>query len=494
MKRRSFLASAIASLVAACTRSTSGTDTTVQPLPASTATTPAASSTTGLPSSTPSTTTTTELPSATSPTPVEPIEVPPFDAPQTVFDLGVASGDPDAESVVLWTRLDGVADAAPVVWELSDDPEFGRLLATGLTEVDASTGHALHALATDLAPASHYWYRFHVGSRTSPAGRTKTLPDPSSTATLQLGISSCQAREDGAYAAHADMAAADLDLVVWLGDYIYGQYRTLSDYRAAYATYRRDPQLQSCHAAHPWILIPDDHEVRNDYDASVDPELRAAAYRAWWENQPTRIPPPTETQPELTFHRAVDIGAQARLILTDSRQYATSATLFGPEQLAFLEAELQHDRRWTVVASSVLASGLVNSGDDVLLPYTLDAHPSERRLLAGWMEEAPRSLIVSGDLHTAMLADFSADPSDSSSQVVATEIMAPAVSSAFPADLAPLAPFLPLVNRHVKHIDTRNGWLSLTIDSDQATAEFRTVTDVRNPESPIESLAFDIPH
>ena len=124
---------------------------------------------------------------------------------------------------------------------------------------------------------------------------------------------------------------------------------------------------------------------------------------------------------------------------------------------------------------------------DLVLPYTLDGYPAERASLAGWLAEAPDPLIVSGDLHTGMVLDFSANPEDETAPVVATELMAPAISSAFPADYAAFAPFLPLVNPHMSHVDVSNGWLRLELGPDGGTADFRTVDKVSDPESGVET-------
>ena len=213
---------------------------------------------------------------------VDPIDAPAVDVDDKVFGLGIASGDPDSTSVVLWTRLVGsLPPTVPVVWELSNNDAFSDLLATGLVDVDGSTGHALHVLATGLQPKTRYWYRFRAGDKVSAAGRTRTLPPSGDPAPVRLAVSSCQASTDGEYAAHADIAAADVDVVLWLGDYIYGEASSLEQFRRIYGEYRLDPHLQACHAAHPWVMISDDHEVKNDYDSFVDPAQRAAAYRGW---------------------------------------------------------------------------------------------------------------------------------------------------------------------------------------------------------------------
>jgi alkaline phosphatase D len=471
VKRRTFLSSIVAGVLASCSR---------QPSQADPPTTATASSTSVVEE--PTTTA-----AAPAPTFLEPIEPPPIDLPDTAFGLGVASGDPEARSVVLWTRLDGVdADASvPIVWELAADDGFREIMATGIVDATSATGHAVHIVADGLEPSVDYRYRFRAGSLTSPVGRTRTLPAPGSVETVRIAVSSCQDLDRGAYAAHTDIAATEnLMLGLWLGDFIYRRSDSLAGFRETYAEYRRNPQLQASQAACPWIAIPDDNEVADDYDASIDPTVRAAAYRAWWENQPTRLPEPTDADPGLSFHRFFDVGTIARIITTDSRQYADGTTLLGDEQLAFVEGALDHGADRTILASSVLMSGLRGT-DEVLLPYTLDGYPDERRAIAAMLERAPSPLIVSGDLHIGMVLDFSANPADSTAPVVATELMAPAISSTFPEEFAPFAPFLPLLNPHIRHIDVANGWMLLQIDPDGASAEFRTVADVSDPSSPV---------
>ncbi len=417
---------------------------------------------------------------------VEPLVAPPVELPPDAFALGVASGEPDQESVVLWTRLLGtLPDSFNMVWEVAEEADFASLSATGIVVVASEVGHSVRAVAAGLASDRRYWFRFRAGDQSSPIGRTRTLPTVADARPITLGISSCQAREDGAWAAHRDLATADVDLVLWLGDYIYGEYQTLGEYRAAYAAYRSDPLLQACHAAHPWIIFADDHEVVNDYDASVDPSRRAAAYQAWWENQPTRLPPPDSGR-SLRLHRSFDLGGSARLIGLDVRQYARGSELLGEDQWQWLEKLPVAGARNTVVASPVLMSGIRDLEGEPLLSYTIDSRPDERTRMAALLSTMPAPVIVSGDLHTSLVANFSADPLDPTAPAVATEIMAPAISSAFPAQFAPLAPFLPLVNPQLRQVEVANGWLELTLSVGQGpAAAFHFVNDVSDPNSPV---------
>jgi alkaline phosphatase D len=284
---------------------------------------------------------------------VEALDAPPLDG-VTVdpFTLGVASGDPDATSVVLWTRLapdpdraDGAMPAtdAEVVWEVATDDSFDSLVATGTAAATVADGHSVHALAEGLASDGTFHYRFRVGEWTSPTGRTRTAPEPGAdVARMVVATGSCQDWEAGYYAAHQALAAEeDLDLVLWLGDFIYeggpsdGGVRAhtseevvdLDGYRRRYALYLTDPDLRASRAAAPWIVIWDDHEVDNNYAglAPEDPDeaaafaaRRTAAYQAWWENQPVRLDPPSG--PDLPSYRDLRWGDLVHVFALDTRQ------------------------------------------------------------------------------------------------------------------------------------------------------------------------------
>ncbi|MGH2604662.1 MAG: alkaline phosphatase D family protein, partial [Dehalococcoidia bacterium] len=239
------------------------------------------------------------------------------------FSLGIASGDPAPDSVVLWTRLaprplepGGGMPAQPVevAWQVAENEGMSRIVRSGTAIANPEWGHAVHVEVDGLRPAREYWHRFTVARDTSPTGRTRTLPAANTMPDrLRFAFASCQHFEAGLYTAFEHMAREDLDLIVHLGDYIYeGGERdsslrrhngpeivTLDDYRARYALYKMDPALQAAHAVAPWIVTWDDHEVENNYagDIPQDPEhtttrefmlRRAAAYQAYFENMPLR--------------------------------------------------------------------------------------------------------------------------------------------------------------------------------------------------------------
>jgi len=234
------------------------------------------------------------------------------------FALGVASGSPRARSIVLWTRLaplplqGGGMEPVPceVRWEIAADESFRRIVKSGAALASPERAHAVHVEVDGLDPAREYFYRFGTGDARSPTGRTRTAPAPGQgDERLRLAFASCQQFEQGYYGAHRHLADEGVDLVAFLGDYIYEsswgndhvrkhgtpEPRTLADYRNRYALYRSDPNLQASHACAPWIVVWDDHEVENDYaddrSEELDPDFlarRAAAYRAYFEHMPLR--------------------------------------------------------------------------------------------------------------------------------------------------------------------------------------------------------------
>ncbi|MGH9855867.1 MAG: alkaline phosphatase D family protein, partial [Blastocatellia bacterium] len=236
------------------------------------------------------------------------------------FSLGVASGDPLPDGVVLWTRLapdplngGGMPPhGATVKWEIATDEQMKKVAQRGSTVASPEFGHSAHVDVRGLQPGRWYWYRFMVGSAVSPIGRTRTAPALNAQlGRLSFAFASCQHYETGYFTAYKHLADERLDLVVHLGDYIYEgapvanrprqhnspEIISLEDYRNRYALYKSDPNLKLAHAAFPWIVTWDDHEVDNNYASDVPEdsqtrsaflERRAHAYQAYYEHMPLR--------------------------------------------------------------------------------------------------------------------------------------------------------------------------------------------------------------
>jgi len=269
------------------------------------------------------------------------------------FTLGVASGMPRPDSIVLWTRLaprprdaDGGLPDAPIIvrWELADDEAFSVGVRRGELLAWPEHAHSVRVEVGGLRSAARFFYRFIVGDAVSPLGRTRTAPAADAHVDrLRIALASCQHYEQGAFAAQRDIAQRELDAVLFVGDYIYESSNprlrirphegppplTLAAYRARHATYKLDADLRAAHAAHPWILTWDDHEVENDYAGDQSPSnlgvetflrRRAAAYKAYFEHMPV-APPMLPNGPSMRIHDRFIWGRLAELWTVDNRQY-----------------------------------------------------------------------------------------------------------------------------------------------------------------------------
>ena len=463
------------------------------------------------------------------------------------FTLGVASGDPTDDAVILWTRLapdplagGGMPDVDVAVdWEVAADDTFTDVVASGTAVATPAFGHAVHVDATGLEPDTWYAYRFRVGDEISPVGRTRTFPAPdASPERLRLAVANCQDYQSGRYAAYRDLVEQDLDVVLFVGDYIYEfagvddpeqalaerrylgpEPTTVEDYRNRYALHRLDPQLADAHAAVPWIVTFDDHEVVNDYagddgaEAGAGPdfaERRRAAYQAWYEHLPLRIPPPA-ADGSLEVHRASSFGDLARLFVLETRQHAdpppcrdTSTfdvgpgcaerddperTALGSAQTAWLlDGLAESPATWQVLVNPVLMGGLDISPPDQPPGYfleTWDGYPAERRrVLEALGDPGVRNpVVLTGDYHAAFVNDLRPDPYDPALPVVAPELLAAAISS------TPFATDYTATNPQVRFFDPRNGALVCEVTPDGITADFRVVADVWDAEAEVTSAA-----
>jgi alkaline phosphatase D len=400
------------------------------------------------------------------------------------FALGIASGHPQPHSLVLWTRLSGeqLPQQVPVHWELAHDAHFRRVVARGNEIAHADSAHSVHAEPAGLTPGRWYFYRFQALGQQSATGRTRTAPEPTQMASLNFCIASCQRWESGHYAAWRHLAQEPLDLVLFLGDYIYerplqqgavretegGLAATLAQYRARYATYKSDPALQAAHAAAPWLMVWDDHEVHNDYANLNGPGgansfalQRAAAYQAYWEHMPF----PKSVQPRNHLMRItgqLDWGRLARIHLLDERQYRDpqacapaqrygaksvllqacpellkpERSLLGMAQERWLAQGWSLTHPWNLVAQQTLMAQL--SWSDPAKPagptYWSDGWdgyaPARSRLLNSVAQrQVPGVVVLGGDVHAHCVADLKLDFNQEISPIVATEFCGTSISS-----------------------------------------------------------------
>ncbi|QIJ62286.1 alkaline phosphatase D family protein [Streptomyces sp. JB150] len=470
------------------------------------------------------------------------------------FTLGVASGDPRPGSVLLWTRLapapyqpDGglPAERVTVHWELAHDERFRRPVRRGTAHAHPEFHHTVHVEVPHLAPGRVYYYRFRAGDWTSETGRTRTAPAPGDpTTALRLAAVSCQAYHDGYFTAYGHLAQDDVDLVLHLGDYLYeyavdaagGQRRytdrvlpahfnretvTLEDYRLRYALYKTDPDLRAAHAAHPFVVTWDDHETENNYagdtpENDVPPEefllRRAAAYRAYWENQPLRSPQLPEG-PDMRLYRRLHWGRLAQFDILDTRQYRTNqaygdgARVPGPEvddpartmtgetqERWLLDGWQRSKALWNLMPQQVVFS---QRKFDLTEPsrVSMDAwdgyRSSRRRVLDGARAAGVENLMVlTGDVHVGYGFDIKEDFDDPDSRTVGAEIVATSIASGRDgADKPANWDTYMRANPHLRFYNGRRGYVAVTLGREQARADYRTVPYVTTPGAPVTTAA-----
>ncbi|MEX8496566.1 alkaline phosphatase [Leptothrix ochracea] len=461
------------------------------------------------------------------------------------FALGVASGSPRPDRLVLWTRLmgDALPPAVEVEWEVATDAAFKQRVAHGIDNAIAAWAHSIHAEPRGLAPGRWYFYRFHALGQTSPVGRTRTAPAPEARAELDFVIASCQRWDHGHYAAWRHVAEENLDLVLFLGDYIYesapvasrvrmhegqGAARTLLQYRARYAQYKSDPALQAAHACAPWIVTWDDHEVDNDYAGEVSMmgdthflARRAAAYQAYWEHQPLpKVLRPTGASMQL--YERYDWGALARIHTLDDRQYrdpqacprpgrrggsntvlARDCAAIDQPQRSLLGAAQEHwlsegwslDRPWNLLAQQTLMArwtqrNPTDPGGRSVWTDGWDGYPAARRRLLGEVAErkVPGCVVLGGDVHATYVADLRPDFDAPRSPVVATEFCGTSITSEGLAQ-AKVDAALPF-NPHVRYARSdERGYVRFHLGERSVEAQIRSVHNVLDPESNIRTAA-----
>ena len=330
------------------------------------------------------------------------------------FQHGVASGDPLARKVIIWTRVTSERGGiVPVKWEMALDAAFRRVVRAGIALTDGRKDHTVKVDVSGLKPDTVYHYRFAIGHTVSPAGRTRTLP-VGSVGQVKLAVFTCSNFPAGYFHAYREAAKLEgIHAAVHLGDYIYeygrdgyastdaaalgrevlpaGELLTLDDYRQRYAQYHTDADLQAVHAAMPFINVWDDHEIANDtwkdgaenHDPSTEGEFtarRAAALQAFHEWLPIRTPDPRRPQ---QINRSFAFGNLLALHMLDTRviardrqmEYAnyfgsdgsfdgvrfaadladTDRQLLGAEQLLWLQQQLSGSAAtWQMLGQQVL--------------------------------------------------------------------------------------------------------------------------------------------
>jgi alkaline phosphatase D len=450
------------------------------------------------------------------------------------FALGVASGRPRADSVVLWTRLlfseedraTAGGSALRVQVEVFADAALQQRVQKKEIITDDTRGHSVHVHVQHLQPSTDYWYRFRQGHALSAVGHTRTAPALNAEVPqLRMALASCQHYEQGQYLAHQEIAQQKLDFVLFVGDYIYEssnpQYavrqhngeepKTLSQYRERYEQYKRDPLLQAAHAAHPWVLMWDDHEVVNDYANDQDRKYtepqqllkrRAAAYQAYFEHQPLLLGPDANNPANMRLYDQLSWGKLADVWTLDCRQYRSpqacrdpvrgggrmvvqcdelsdaSRSMLGQEQERWLSAALSASKRtWKLVAQATQISS-TSVPTPIGRSYWNDAwdgYPEARKRLLQTVVDAKLQNVVTlgGDVHCNVAAPLRLEPNNPLSPIVASEFVTTSITSRGLGDKP--AAVIRESNADLLHYRSdERGYSLITVTPTQVRCDFRT--------------------
>lgn len=381
------------------------------------------------------------------------------------FFHGVASGDPLADRVVIWTRVTPEAmDQNPieVKWKMATDPELANLIAEGDLTTGPERDYTVKVDVTELSPGTTYYYGFEALGRASLTGKTKTTPVAGNINHFKFGVVSCSNYQAGYFNAYARLAErTDLDAIIHLGDYIYEyadqvygssaiwndrpiepaeELVQLEDYRARYSTYRLDTNLLRLHQQYPFIVVWDDHEAANNshvagaenHDPQTEGEWdnrKANAKTAYFEWMPIR------DNSAQKVYRSIQYGDLMELILldtrlegregpiyniSDERLYDPERTILGQEQKAWLLDRLKHSpARWKIIGQQVVFAefNIGWTASQVNLSYEetegvfldiWDGFPAERSEIISFLEEESIDdvVILTGDFHSSLAFDI----------------------------------------------------------------------------------------
>lgn len=460
-------------------------------------------------------------------------------AKSDLFGLGVASGTPRAESMILWTRLapdplapDGHGGMPPrsvlVHWEVAtaEDEGFRSPVAVGVALAQPELAHSVHPQVTGLKPRTEYRFRFRVGDQTSPVGHFKTLPMPDQDVEqFSFAVASCQAWYHGHFTAWRHLANENLDLIFFVGDYIY-EYaiskednlkrqgvevpepfahtvQTLEQYRLRYSLFKSDEHLQAGHAKAPMVVIWDDHEVENNHagwwsekgtEKAHFAYQRAAAYRAFYENTPV-APEAFPNGPHSQIYNAFDVGRLLRFVNVDTRQYRDGVvdpsdvealnretrSILGHRQERWMHEQLQNSpAKWNVLTNSVVVAPIADDKVD-----QWDGFPSSRKRLLQTMRNVQNPVVLTGDIHQHGAVELWGD----SGEPVGIELICTSIAS--DGDGRPGSSSADwLKHPYVKKMDQRRGYILVDVTKKQLNAQFVVVPYVEKDDQAPREVAF----
>lgn len=462
-----------------------------------------------------------------------------YDASLAPFYHGVASGDPLADRVIIWTRVtpqDSVG-SVPVWWEMAETPDFKNVVQGNSAKANIEKDYTVKIDVGNLQAGKTYYYRFSALGKTSATGRTKTTPTGMSDS-LKFAVVSCSNWEWGYFNAYEKIAdREDVDAVLHLGDYIYeygrGKYGdttirknlpayeivSLSDYRTRHSQYRLDKGLRKVSQQHPMIAIWDDHEVANNAytegaqnhqpDKEGDFQKRKnAAVKAYYEWMPIREGG--------KHYRSFSYGDLADLVMLDERlegktkpadsltaaDYTSeSRSMLGAEQLQWMESQLQKSKAvWKILGNQVMFADVELSIVYPNMPRNLDSwdgYPAEKKKLKDFIlqNKLKDVIFLTGDTHASWAIEVATEVKKTynpktSAGAFAIELGTTSISSANDNEyhssdtVKMMESALIGMNPHIKYLNARDhGYLLLTLYPGKAKGEWYFMETIREPET-----------
>jgi alkaline phosphatase D len=468
------------------------------------------------------------------------------------FAHGVASGFPATNAATLWTRVSELTRTSQLTLEVATDKHFRHVVKRQKVIANSAADYTVHSRVAGLKPAHEYYYRFHTKHTNSRVGRFRTLPPANSNSPLRIGYFSCQAYEAGYFTAQGALAKEkDLDLVICLGDYIYehhyydgpaerkdttgtnkdGDVQTLDEFRQKYRFYQADKHLQDLHAAYPWVVIWDDHEVEDNYagaqpdSASKDPEhkennneydrrvpfaqRRANGYKAHFEAMP-RIAPKGNR-----IYGSMRVGNLAELFITDQRQYRDpqpcndvqvqncpddlqpGRTYLGAAQKSWVKSAVpQSKAAWKLFLSETMMMALDAAPGEHANQDQWDGYSAEREeILTEYHNKGVQNLaVLSGDLHAFVAGNLTTNGESSGTPIGVELLGGSATSFGLPEELGIPSSVLESLRQsadpHTIYADfDHRGYCVVDVTKSELRAEFKAVSDAKSPSGTVSSLA-----
>lgn len=468
-----------------------------------------------------------------------------------VFKHGVASGDPAADSVVLWTRVTpGSAGSVPVQWAIYRDTALLQRVTGGSFTTSEARDYTVKVVPTGLAAATTYYYQFNVGETKSPIGRTRTAPAANAAVErLRFAMTSCAWLTQGYFNGYKKIAQRlDLDAVFTLGDYLYEygpndvggmvvpgrvfdpprEMTTLADYRLRHANYKSDVDLQQAHRQHPWICTWDDHESTNDSNTTgaqnhtegsegVWSERKGFSIQAYFEWMPVRDEFNPQVDASKHLYRKLAYGNLVDIFMLDTRLEgrdpapANAAAASGADRRImsarqeqfFLDGILNSTAQWKLIGQQTMLSQLFVAPGMAFTLDSWDGYLAQRHRIFDFIggmnaKNAPvkNVVVLTGDIHTAFACELTKDPASMTAYTPGTlgSVGVEMVCASITSVGFPEVNGLKAINRHMRYAeasgDAGHGYTVLDITPARCQGEWFFNATVLQP-SEIETAGIN---